>query len=66
MGSTPITSTIFPNMKEHECKPSNTCLCRVTALEPDEKCPVHGAGEFPPRCDTCGRYVEWKEFRRKE
>lgn len=49
-------------MKEHECKESKLCSCSMTALEPDEECPVHGAGEWPPRCCVCGRYIKRKEI----
>jgi hypothetical protein len=31
------------------------------ALEPDERCPVHGPGEFPPRCAECGRFLPWSQ-----
>ena len=43
--------------ESHVCKESRTCCCYQLALEPDEKCPVHGAGEWPPRCETCGKFI---------
>ena len=42
----------------HECRESKTCMCSLTALEPDESCPVHGVGEWPPRCGICGRFLK--------
>lgn len=29
-------------------------------MEPDEECPIHGAGEWPPRCCICGRFLKRK------
>lgn len=43
----------------HECRRPDTCCCDTAALEPDEDCPIHGAGEWPPRCAECGRLVKW-------
>ena len=40
-----------------------TCECSLTALEPDENCPVHGLGEYPPRCGVCGRFMSLKSRR---
>jgi len=37
------------------------CTCDLSALEPDEDCPQHGHGEWPPRCAYCGRFIPWKE-----
>lgn len=37
-------------MSTHTCKESDCCTCSMAALEPDEQCPVHGMGEYPPRC----------------
>ena len=42
----------------HECVEDDTCICRQDAAEPDEKCPVHGAGEWPPRCSICGKFIK--------
>ena len=42
----------------HECRESKTCMCSLTALEPNESCPVHGWGEYPPRCCECGRFLK--------
>ncbi len=47
-------------MKDHKCKPATTCTCNRSALTPDESCPVHGSGEFPPRCAECGKYLSYK------
>lgn len=44
---------------EHVCERPNTCTCWPLTLEPDEKCPVHGAGGWSPRCETCGRLMPW-------
>ncbi len=44
---------------EHVCHKSRTCCCSLTALEPDEDCPIHGGGEFPPRCAVCGKFLPW-------
>jgi hypothetical protein len=43
----------------HECKESDTCTCYALADEPNGECPVHGAGEWPPRCGECGRFLPW-------
>lgn len=45
-------------MKPHECHEDNSCCCSMQALEPDEECPVHGFGEWPPRCGICGRFIK--------
>lgn len=42
----------------HKCRESQTCSCYLLATEPNENCPVHGAGEWPPRCEECGRYLK--------
>ena len=44
--------------KRHTCAEDDTCTCSIVALEPDEHCPTHGYGEWPPRCATCGRYMQ--------
>jgi len=47
---------------EHTCRKSSTCTCNSgrIAIEPSEKCPVHGC-PFPPRCGECGRFLPlWK------
>lgn len=46
---------------EHKCERPNWCRCNLDALEPNEDCPIHGCGEFPPRCMYCGRFMKWKE-----
>lgn len=45
-------------MKPHVCQESKTCCCSVVGIEPDEECPMHGAGPWPPRCDICGRFMK--------
>jgi len=49
-------------MKKHKCKRPNTCQCSLTALEPNENCPIHGIGEWPPRCAICGRFMKWRKY----
>lgn len=44
---------------KHTCQESNTCCCSVQGLEPNERCPIHGAGEWPPRCGYCGKFLPW-------
>jgi hypothetical protein len=44
----------------HVCRESKTCTCYQLALEPDESCPQHGAGEWPPRCAICGHFMKWE------
>ncbi len=46
-------------MSEHECKEPDTCCCSLTALEPDEDCPVHGIEPWPPHCVFCGKFLPW-------
>ena len=46
--------------KKHVCKESNYCICSQFALEPNENCPIHGAGEYPPRCMYCGEFIKRK------
>ena len=45
---------------KHICKPPDYCICSLQALEPDEKCPIHGCGDFPEHCMICGRFLKWK------
>ena len=45
---------------EHICHQVDYCLCDVMALEPNEDCPIHGHGEFPPRCMICGKFMKWE------
>ena len=44
----------------HVCQRPKTCCCSLLADEPDEACPVHGMGEWPPRCETCGQFMPRK------
>jgi len=59
--TTPSDLTLASHEAEHECRESQTCTCYQLALEPDESCPQHGAGEWPPRCEVCGRFIKRKE-----
>jgi hypothetical protein len=43
--------------KNHQCRESRVCCCSLTALEPDEDCPIHSSGPWPPRCCICGRFI---------
>lgn len=45
----------------HQCQRSTTCSCNIQDMEPNEKCPIHGYGEFPPRCEICGKFVKWSQ-----
>jgi uncharacterized phage-associated protein len=45
-------------MTDHICKESNSCVCSIVGLEPDESCPMHGGGQWPPRCETCGKFIK--------
>lgn len=45
----------------HICKQATHCICSSINLEPDETCPIHGSGEFPPRCENCGQFIKWKK-----
>lgn len=45
------------DIKEHICKRIDYCICSSIADEPNENCPIHGHGEFPPRCIICGRFT---------
>lgn len=47
-------------MKKHKCRRSTTCTCSIIADTPNEDCPIHGHGEWPPRCVICGRFMKWK------
>ena len=47
-------------MKKHKCKEDKTCTCSIVGLEPDENCPKHGCGEWPKRCEICGRFIKVK------
>lgn len=45
---------------KHECRESHTCCCSMQAVEPDEDCPIHGCGPWPPKCEICGRFLRWE------
>jgi hypothetical protein len=44
---------------EHTCHRNRSCTCSIQGLEPDDDCPIHSDGEFPPRCCVCGRLLPW-------
>jgi hypothetical protein len=44
----------------HKCREGKTCKCSSSALEPKENCPIHGYGEYPPRCEICGKFIKRK------
>ena len=46
-------------MKPHQCSEATGCRCSQLADEPNEKCPVHGGGEWPPRCGECGHFLPY-------
>lgn len=48
-----------PNGKHKHERP-NTCICYILALEPNENCPIHGYGEWPPRCKICGKFMPYE------
>ena len=48
------------DMKKHVHKRCSTCICKINGIEPDEQCPVHGSGEFPLRCEICGKFMKRK------
>jgi len=43
--------------KNHKCVESTTCCCDIQKLEPNENCPIHGYGQWPPRCEICGQFM---------
>jgi hypothetical protein len=47
-------------MSDHEHKRPRTCRCSIQGLEPNEDCPIHGFGEWPPRCEACGKFMPWR------
>ena len=49
---------------KHKCKQLDYCICDISALEPNEECPVHAAGIYPPRCMICGRFMKYKKGNR--
>lgn len=48
-------------MADHECKRPTACRCWTGALEPADTCPVHSGGEWPPRCEECGKFMPWPQ-----
>lgn len=51
------TSTDEHNPVTHTCIEMDWCRCSSMGLEPNEDCPVHGSGGWPPRCAYCGRFM---------
>jgi hypothetical protein len=51
--------------KVNKCKheESQACICSIVAYEPDESCPRHGGGIWPPRCQNCGKFMKRKRVR---
>ncbi len=43
----------------HTCQRPRSCCCSMSADEPDDRCPIHGGGEWPPKCGTCGRIMPY-------
>ena len=41
-------------MNEHRCHETKICCCSMSALEPEDTCPIHGY-DYIPRC-FCGRF----------
>lgn len=44
-------------MKPHACRYATGCCCYSGALEPSERCPVHGGAVWPVQCFECGRFM---------
>lgn len=44
---------------KHVCEVQTTCTCSLISSEPDEHCPIHGAGPWTPRCVYCGRFLSY-------
>jgi len=58
----PRNGSLRTDVLSHICHESKTCVCDILALEPDESCPQHGMGEWPPRCAVCGRFLKFKNY----
>jgi hypothetical protein len=43
----------------HNCKRLDLCICSQLSNEPNENCPIHGNGEWPPRCMICGKFMKF-------
>ena len=46
---------------KHVCQEGATCTCSSQSLDPNEECPVHGAGLYPKRCYICGKFLKQPE-----
>jgi hypothetical protein len=47
-------------MDEHTCREVDYCICSPHLYEPNEDCPIHMGGAWPPRCMICGRFMKWR------
>ena len=47
------------DLVRHVCHEPTECTCCTSALEPDDNCPKHGSGPWPPRCNVCGKFLSW-------
>lgn len=47
----------LPTSDTHVCEVTHLCKCESDGLEPNILCPVHGHGDWPIRCGTCGRFM---------
>lgn len=52
--------------KEHKCYSANHCICSISALEPEDNCAIHGHGNWPPRCNECGKFLPRKAKENQE
>jgi len=46
---------------KHKHERNKSCTCSISGLEPDDDCPLHSGGEWPPRCVFCGRFMKWRK-----
>ena len=46
------------NIAKHVCKKADWCICSISALEPNDNCPLHGH-PWPPKCAECGKFMPW-------
>jgi hypothetical protein len=47
-----------PDKQHHR---NRTCNCYPLALEPNEKCSIHGGVAIENRCTYCGKFMRTKE-----
>jgi hypothetical protein len=55
--STIDTAHPRPTMHSHQCSRALVCSCSPLFGERNPQCRVHGRGEWPRRCDECGRFM---------